>query len=77
LCGPENRVDFGLSGLVGYRSQGRGLVSPSDVPVLGPKDLLRARGTAGKDFHGEAFAGTKELQGDTKAEGGLEVFPQG
>ena len=29
------------------------------------------------NFHGKPFPGTKELQGHTKAEGGLEVCPQG
>jgi hypothetical protein len=50
---------------------------PGGLPALGPKDHLRARGSFGKDFHGKAFAGAKELQGDTKAEGGMAAHLKG
>ena len=50
---------------------------PSDRPALGPKDLLRAAGIAGKDFHGKSLAGAKELQRDAKAKGGLQAFKEG
>ena len=74
VCPPG---DFGLSRLVGHRLQGRGLALPGDVPALGPKDLPRADVTAGKDFDDKTLAGAKELQGYTKAEGGLETCPHG
>jgi hypothetical protein len=69
--------DFGLPGLVGYRPQGWDLALPDDLPALGPKDHLLARGTYGKDLHGKSLAGTKELQGDTKAEGGVATRLKG
>ena len=50
---------------------------PGDLPALGPKSRLPTPGTADKDLHDEPLAGEKELQGDAKAEGGLEVRPHG
>ena len=38
---------------------------------------MLAGASAGKNFHGKALAGAKELQGDTKAEGGVAARPQG
>ena len=77
MCGPENRVDFGLSGLVGYRLQGRSLALPGDLPALGPQDLLWARGTAGKHFHVKSLTGTKEPLRDAKAQGGVSSRHRG
>ena len=74
---PKNGGNLGPTGLVSHRLQGRGFALPGGLPALGPEDSRFSRRRPGKDLDDEVFAGTKELQGDAKAQNSLEACLQG